>query len=124
MKKLIPGLLFVALISTGCLGDAPQQVLGQWKYVDNVDPNQHEMYWNFQEGGVVYFYNANTAVSDTGTYEMFPDGTHNKIKIKGTDIQDANIPMNGEWIIVKINYDELVVGIEDYGGFIQRDLVR
>lgn len=124
MKKLIPGLLLVALVSTGCLGDAPQQVLGQWRYAEQVDPNQHEMYWNFQEGGQVYFYNATTSALDTGTYEMFPDGTHNKIKIKGTDIQDANIPMNGEWIIVKINYDELIVGTEDYGGFIQRDLYR
>lgn len=124
MKKLIPGLLLVALVSTGCLGDAPQQVLGQWRYATQVDPLQHDMRWNFEEGGQVTFYNITTGVQDTGTYEMFPDGTHNVIKIKGTDIQDRNIPMNGEWVIVKINYDELVVGTHDYGGFIQRDLYR
>jgi hypothetical protein len=127
MKKVLPGLflLFIAAIfSTGCLGDDPQKVLGEWIYEPQVNPNQHIMHWTFQEDGKVCFYNATTSVLDTGTYEMFADGTHNVIKIKGTTIQDVNLSMNGEWVIVKLTPDILVVGSRDYGGFQQRDLHR
>lgn len=126
MKKILfPCLLFVtAIFSTGCLGDAPEKVLGEWIYAPNINPNQHSMHWTFQDDGKVIFYNATTTALDTGTYEMFADGTHNVIKIKGTTIQDASLSMNGEWIIVRLTTDALVVGTRDYGGFQQRDLYR
>ena|ERR1700741_2146006 len=125
MKKVLPGLFFiVAIFSTGCLGDAPTQVLGEWIYEPLGNPAQHSMHWTFQDNGQVFFYDATTSAQDTGTYEMFADGTHNVIKIKGTTIQDANVSMNGEWIIVRLTPDALVVGTRDYGGFQQRDLYR
>jgi hypothetical protein len=124
-KLLLPGFLFIAAIfSTGCLGDAPEKVLGEWVYVSQIDPNQHAMHWTFFDNGQIIIYNATIAVQDTGTYEMFADGTHNVIKIKGTTIQDAIIPMNGEWTIVRLEDDALIVGTSDYGGFMQRDLYR
>jgi hypothetical protein len=124
-KFLLPGFLFIAAIfSTGCVGVAPEQVLGEWIYVTQINPNEHAMHWTFLDDGKVAFYDATTSAQDTGTYEMFADGTHNVIKIKGTTIQDSQVSMNGEWVIVTLNGDRLIVGTRDYGGFIQRDLYR
>jgi len=126
MKKGFIGLLFlvvVATISTGCLGDAEEKILGQWRYVHEVNPSQHDMYWNFLDGGKVTFYNATTSVADTGNYELYMDGTHRVIKIKNTDITDYTMQMNGEWYIVRLDFDKLVVGVKNQG-FQQRDLYR
>lgn len=124
-KFLLPGFLFIAAIfSTGCLGDAPEQILGEWIYVAQINPNEHAMHWTFMDDGKVAFYDGTTSAQDTGSYEMFMDGTHRVIKISGTTIQDSQVPMNGEWTIVKIDGSTLMVGTRDYGGFIQRDLYR
>jgi hypothetical protein len=124
-KILLPGLLFItAIFSTGCLGDAEEKILGEWIYVTNIDPLQHRMHWTFIDNGDVAFYDEYTGVLDTGKYEMFMDGTHRVVKVKNTTIMDRNISMNGEWVIVRLEDDALVVGTRDYGGFQQRDLYR
>jgi hypothetical protein len=124
-KRLIPGLLFiVAIFSTGCLGDAEEKILGEWGTVTQINPAQHNMHWTFQDNGDVYFYNQNTGEQDTGKYELFMDGTHRVCKIKNTTIQDQVLPMNGEWVIVRLEDDVLIMGTRDYGGFQQRDLFR
>jgi hypothetical protein len=124
MRKAYLGLFFIVVVlSAGCLGNAPDQVVGTWRYVHEVNPLQHDMYWTFQNSDV-YFYDATTAQYDTGKYEMYMNGTNRIIKIKGTDIQDANIKMNGEWYIVEIDFDKLIVGTKDQGGFQQRDFTK
>lgn len=127
MKKVLPGLLFiVAMFSTSCIGDTPDKIKGEWIYVTTgLNPAQHSMHWTFlDDGKTVAFYDATTSAQDTGTYEIFADGTHTVVKIKGTTIQDASVPMNGEWTIVRLDGSSLVVGTRDYGGFQQRDLYR
>jgi hypothetical protein len=125
MKKVFLGLFLTsALLTTGCLGNSEEQILGTWRYVHEINPSQHDMYWAFQDGGTVTFYNATTSQADTGKYEMFMEGTHRIVKIKGTTIKDNVLSMNGEWDIVTIDFDKLVVGTRDYGGFQQRDLTK
>jgi hypothetical protein len=125
MKKVLVGLfLVVAIMSTGCLGEATTQILGTWRYEPTINPSAHNMYWTFQDNGQMYFFNATTSQYDTGSYEMYVDGTHRMIKIKGTTIQDHTLKMNGEWFIVDINLDVMRVGTKDQGGFQQRDLIR
>ena len=125
MKKTLSGLfILAAILTTGCLGNAPDQVLGTWRYNGQIDPMEHDMYWSFDKNGQVYFYDATTSQSDTGGYEMYMNGTHRIIKIKGTDIKDRYLSMNGEWYIVDIDFSKLVVGTKDYGGFQQRDLIK
>lgn len=125
MKNIFLGLLLIAaILTTGCLGDAPTQIIGTWKYI-LVDPTQHDMYWTFTDAGDVYYLNNTTSISDTGRYEMYMSGTHKIVKVTGTTIQDNNIPMDGEWIIVNITGNTLAIGIKkDPGGFLQRDLEK
>lgn len=124
MKKLLGGFLIIAaILTTSCLGNTESEILGQWRYDNTGNPSQHNMYWTFDEGGNVFFYNATTSVADTGKYELYMDGTHKVIKIKNTTIQDANMEMNGEWYIVRSDFEVLVVGLKKFG-FLQRDLTR
>jgi hypothetical protein len=124
MKRVFIGLFITAaILTTGCLGNAPEQIIGNWHYENAINPAQHNMNWNFLDNGEVIFYNATTGVSDTGKYEMYMDGTHKVVKIKNTTIEDAYMGMNGEWHIVHIDFDILTLGLKDYG-FQQRDLVR
>lgn len=125
MKKILVSIFLIAAIfSTGCLGDAPTQIVGTWRYV-LVDPTQDDMYWTFDDGGKVYYYDATTSQQDTGNYEMYMVGTHKMVKVTGTTIQDKNLAMDGEWTIVDITPSILRIGIKvDPGGFFQRDLTK
>ena len=125
MKKiLVVTFLIAAILTTGCLGDAPTQIVGTWKYVP-VDPTQDVMFWTFTDDGIVYYYDATTSQLDTGNYEMYMVGTHKMVKVTGTTIEDNNLPMAGEWTIVDITSSILRIGIKvDPGGFFQRDLTK
>ena len=113
------------MFSVGCVGDAPKQIIGTWRYVDAVNPAQDDMFWTFNDQGDVYFYDATTSTLDTGRYEMYMVGTLQQVKITGTTISDAYIPMEGEWTIVRIDINNLCIGIKmDPGGFLQRDLTK
>jgi|LauGreDrversion4_2_1035121.scaffolds.fasta_scaffold444749_2 hypothetical protein len=124
MKKVLIGLfLIISVVATGCLGSAPEQILGTWRYVP-VNPVGHDMAWTFQDNGQCYFYNNTTATADTGAYEMYASGTHRIVKIKNTTITDNGLKMNGEWYIVSIDFDKMILGTKDQGGFQQRDFVK
>ncbi len=124
MKRLLGGLLITAAIfSVGCLGNTEEEILGTWNYENTGDPAQHNMSWTFDEGGNIFLYNGTTSTADTGKYELYMDGTHKVLKIKGTTIQDRNMGMNGEWYIVKSSFDVMIVGLKEFG-FQQRDLYR
>jgi hypothetical protein len=124
MKRLLGGLLITAaILTTGCLGNTEEEILGAWKYDNQGNPAQHNMQWTFDEGGNVFMTNFSTGAQDTGKYELYMDGTHKVVKIKNTDITDATMGMNGEWHIVRSDFSILVLGIKEFG-FQQRDLVR
>ncbi len=126
MKKALLGLFSIAaILTTGCLGNSTEQVLGIWNYVQVANPSVvHPMTWTFNDNGTVFFYDNSNGNADTGTYEMYMNGTHRIIKIKGTTIKDPNLEMEGEWDIVDIDFDKLIIGTRDHGGFQQRDFVR
>lgn len=124
MRKYLLGLfLIVAILTTGCLGDAPTQIIGTWRYVP-VNPFGDDVYWTFQDDGQIFIYDATTLQSDTGTYEMYMNGTHRMFKIEGTSIVVNSLYIIGEWYIVSIDFDNMIAGTKDQGGFQQRDFTK
>ncbi len=126
MKKVLLGLfLIVAGLSTGCLGNATEEILGVWNYVPVYSTAVvHPMQWQFTPNGQVIITDLFNSQSDTGSYELYMNGTHKMLKISDTQIKDPYLRMNGEWYIVRMDFNIMVVGTKDYGGFQQRDLVR
>ncbi len=124
MKRFLGGLLITAaILTTSCLGNTEEEILGSWKYDNQGNPTQHDMRWTFDEGGNIFLYNVTTGAQDTGKYELYADGTHKIVKIKNTTIMDYNMQMNGEWHIVRSDFNILVLGLKEFG-FQQRDLIR
>jgi hypothetical protein len=128
MKKVFLGLfLIVAGLSTGCLGSAADEIIGVWNYVPVYSTSVvHPMQWQFDANGQVIIIDQTnpTVLRDTGSYELYMNGTHRMLKISDTQIKDPYLRMNGEWYIVRMDFNIMVVGTKDYGGFQQRDLVR
>lgn len=129
MKKVLLGLfIIVAGLSTGCLGGTQDQIIGAWTYYP-VNPNTavvHPMQWQFVDNGTFYLTDLTSPLTmrDTGSYELFMDGTHRKIKFKNIEMGDPYLLIKGEWFIVRLESNYLVVGTKEQGGFQQRDLVR
>lgn len=127
MKKSFVGLfLITAMLSSGCLGNASEQIKGTWVYAPVHHPDiANPMQWDFLDNGQVIFNNFVTLEIDTGTYELYMNGTHRMLKISSTTITDNNTTMNGEWYILTIDNNNLLVGVKrNPGGFLQRDLVK
>lgn len=124
MKRLLGGLLITAaILTTGCLGNTEEEILGGWNYDNQGNPAQHNVQWIFDEGGNIYITNFTTGIADTGKYELYMDGTHKVVKIKNTTVQDASTGLNGEWYIVRSDFNIMVLGLKEFG-FQQRDLVK
>lgn len=127
MKKVFLGLfIIVAGLSTGCLGGTQDQIIGVWTYYP-VNPNLavvHPMSWQFVDNGMFILTDNATSQKDTGAYELFMNGTHRMIKFKDIAMGDPYLLIKGEWFIVRLESNYLVVGTKEQGGFQQRDLVR
>lgn len=124
MKKYFLGIVLITgLFGLGCVGNAPEEIVGSWKTL-NTPPYVNPSTYNFMDNGQVLIYNTVTAQLDTGGYEVYASGAHRFVRIDDIQINDGSIPYNGEWYIVKISFEQLVIGTKDYGGFQQRDMVH
>lgn len=124
MRKTFLGLfLLAATLTSGCLGDAPDQIIGTWRYFP-IGPT-HDITLDFKNNGQVFIYDNTTSVSDTGFYEMYMNGTNKMLRIRNTNISDPFVVLEGEFYILRIDYNILVFGTKDQGGgFEQRDLIK
>lgn len=124
MKKPILGILFIAsILSTGCLGNIPDQIVGTWEYEKLASTqSSHQMRFTFDESGKVIINDITDTILDTGSYELYISGTHRILNISNTDIKDPIFEVDVEWIIVNMDSKNMAIGTKEHGGFIQKDL--
>lgn len=126
MKKILVGLFLpVAMLTTGCIGNTAEEVVGKWQYLLVAPEFQvHKMIWDLDANGQIIITDSTDFAIDTGSYEVYMDDGKKILKISNTDIKDPNWDFNVEWCIIRNSPEYLVVSTKDHGGVLQRDLVK
>ncbi|CAN5366275.1 hypothetical protein BH11BAC1_BH11BAC1_10610 [soil metagenome] len=120
LQKLIPLLVIVSFIFTGCEKEelmmssskVDSQLQSTWEKIEMASANTATVTWKFSDGKVSVI--KNETVLASGTYKV--DATMTKVYVKTSGFPSTGYDhMNGKWQVITLD-DDILVMADDYSG--------
>ncbi|SRR6056297_2795987 len=128
MKKyfLFPFIVLFFLVFPSCQKSINENITGRWEKVDvtQIDPSTVS-FWDFDSGKlIIYRAPANDPAAVSIVDSAFYAISGNPLKSKLVLFDAGNDLYNGEWDIVKLNDEELILNLDIEGGVLFEEFVK
>lgn len=127
MKKfLFPFFALLFWVLPSCKKSINENISGRWEKVDvtQIEPS-NVSFWDFDSGKLIIY---RTPANDPATVSVVDSAFYtisgNPLKSKLVLFDAGNDLYNGEWDIVKLNDEELILNLDIEGGVLFEEFVK